>query len=278
MTASVPDAVSAPAGATAASRARPRALVTGASAGIGRVFADRLAARGHDLVVVGRDAGRLSALAGELGAKHGASVEVFPADLSRDDEITRLVRRVSAGPPLAVLVNNAGFGATGRLVEAPPEPQAAMLHLHTLAPMRVTQAALPAMVARGAGAVVNVSSVASFIFSAGNVNYCATKAYLTVFSEGLAAELAGTGVQVQALCPGFTHTEFHQRMGFNKRSIRGALWLSAEYVVDRSLASLDRGGPVVCVPGLRYKLLVAAIRLTPRWLLGRAVRLPPDVV
>ena len=274
MTAPIPAAVSTAAAAATQSRARPRALVTGASAGIGRVFADRLAARGHDLIVVGRDAGRLRAVAGELGASHGASVEVFPADLSRDDEVTRLVQRVSVGPPLAVLVNNAGFGAKGRLATTPPEPQVAMLHLHTLAPMRVTQAALPAMVARGAGAVINVSSTASFIFSAGNVNYCATKAYLTVFSEGLAAELAGTGVRVQALCPGFTHTEFHQRMGFDKRSIRGALWLSAEYVVDYSLASLDRsgGGPVVCIPGLRYKLLVAAIRLTPRWLLGRATR------
>ena len=274
MTAPIAAAVSTAAAAATQSRARPLALVTGASAGIGRVFADRLAARGHDLIVVGRDAGRLRAVAGELGASHGASVEVFPADLSRDDEVTRLVQRVSVGPPLAVLVNNAGFGAKGRLATTPPEPQVAMLHLHTLAPMRVTQAALPAMVARGAGAVINVSSTASFIFSAGNVNYCATKAYLTVFSEGLAAELAGTGVRVQALCPGFTHTEFHQRMGFDKRSIRGALWLSAEYVVDYSLASLDRsgGGPVVCIPGLRYKLLVAAIRLTPRWLLGRVTR------
>ena len=272
MTASIPAAVSTAAAAATQSRARPRALVTGASAGIGRVFADRLAARGHDLIVVGRDAERLGTLAGELGATHGASVEVFPADLSRDDEITRLVQRVSAAPPLAVLVNNAGFGTIGRLVAVPPEPQVAMLHLHTLAPMRVTRAALPAMVARGAGAVINVSSVASFLFSPGSVNYCATKAYLTVFSEGLAVELAGTGVRVQALCPGFTHTEFHQRMGSDKRSIRGALWLSADYVVDRSLASLDRGGPVVCIPGLRYKLLVAAIRLTPRWLLGRATR------
>ena len=274
MTAPIAAAVSTAAAAATQSRARPLALVTGASAGIGRVFADRLAARGHDLIVVGRDAGRLRAVAGELGASHGASVEVFPADLSRDDEVTRLVQRVSVGPPLAVLVNNAGFGAKGRLATTPPEPQVAMLHLHTLAPMRVTQAALPAMVARGAGAVINVSSTASFIFSAGNVNYCATKAYLPVFSEGLAAELAGTGVRVQALCPGFTHTEFHQRMGFDKRSIRGALWLSAEYVVDYSLASLDRsgGGPVVCIPGLRYKLLVAAIRLTPRWLLGRVTR------
>jgi len=249
------------------SSVRPLALVTGASAGIGRVFAERLAGRGHDLLIVGRDADRLGALARELAAKHGVAVEPFPADLSRDEEIGRLADRVSAGPPLAVLVNNAGFGTKGRLVETAPGSQAAMLHLHALAPMRVTQAALAGMVARRSGAIVNVSSVAAFLFSPGSVNYCATKAYLTVFSEGLAAELWDTGVRVQALCPGFTQTEFHQRMGVARRSIRGARWLSAEYVVDRSLASLDRGGPVVCVPGARYRILVAMLRLTPRPLL-----------
>jgi hypothetical protein len=251
---------------------RPLALVTGASAGIGRVFAERLAGRRHDLVVVGRDAGRLDALARELGVKHGIAVAVFPADLSRDDEIGRLADRVAAGPPLAVLVNNAGFGTKGRLAQTAPGPQAAMLHLHALAPMRVTQAALPAMVARRSGTIINVSSVAAFLFSPGSVNYCATKAYLNVFSEGLAAELRGTGVRVQVLCPGFTRTEFHDRMGVARHSIRGARWLSAEYVVDRSLASLDRGGPVVCVPGARYRLVVAGLKLTPRRLLEYLTR------
>jgi short-subunit dehydrogenase len=257
---------------SARSRQRPLALVTGASAGIGRAYADRLAGRGHDLVIVGRDAGRLDTLARELGTKHGVALEVFPADLSYDEEIDRLVDRVGAGPPLAVLVNNAGFGTKGRLVNTAPGPQAAMLHLHTLAPMRVTQAALPAMVARGSGAIVNVSSVAAFVFSPGSVNYCATKAYLNVFSEGLAAELRGTGVRVQALCPGFTQTEFHQRMGVAQRATYGARWLSAEFVVDRSLASLDRGGPVVCVPGARYRVAVAALRHVPRRLLEYLTR------
>lgn len=251
---------------------RPLALVTGASAGIGRVFAERLAGRGHDLVIVGRDAGRLGVLAGELGAKHRVGVEVFPADLSRDEEIDRLVDRVAAGPALAVLVNNAGFGTRGRLVNTAPGPQAAMLHLHALAPMRVTQAALPAMVARRSGAIINVSSIAAFVFSPGSVNYCASKAYLNVFSEGLAAELRGTGVRVQALCPGFTRTEFHERMGVARHSLPGARWLSAEFVVDRSLASLDRGGPVVCVPGARYRLAVAGLKLVPRRLLEYLTR------
>lgn len=248
---------------------RPLALVTGASAGLGRVFAERFAARGYDLLLVGRDAARLDAVSRELAERFGVGVEPFAADLSRDDEVTRLVERIAALPHLAVLVNNAGFGVRGMLATAPPEPQAAMLHLHTLAPMRLTRAALPGMIRRGSGAVINVSSVASFIYAAGNVNYCATKAYLTVFSEGLARELEGTGVTVQALCPGFTHTEFHQRMGFDKRDVPGWMWMDAKDVVDYSLACLDRGGPVICVPGARYRLIVALLRLVPRRWIGR---------
>ena len=143
-----------------------------------------------------------------------------------------------------------------------------MVRLHVLAPMRLTRAALPGPARAARGAVVNVSSVASFIFAAGSVNYCATKAYLTIFTEGLGAELAGTGVQVQALCPGFTRSEFHQRMGLDAGDIPGWMWLSATSVVKTSLAALDRARPVVCVPGIRYKLLVLLLRFTPRWLIA----------
>jgi short-subunit dehydrogenase len=135
--------------------------------------------------------------------------------------------------------------------------------------MRLTQAALPVLLRNRRGAIVNVSSVASFLFSANNVNYCATKAYLTVFSEGLASELAGTGVKVQALCPGFTRSEFHQRMNADVSQIPGWMWMSATKVVDASLAALQRGWPVVCVPGVRYKLMVLLLRIVPRWLIAR---------
>jgi len=143
-----------------------------------------------------------------------------------------------------------------------------MLHLHAIAPMRLTQAALPAMLAQRSGAVINVSSIASFIYAPGNVNYCATKAYLRVFTEGLSAELTGSGVRVQALCPGLTRTEFHQRMGMDAARWRHRPWLTADYVVDASLAAIDRGGPVVCIPSVRYRLIVALIRLIPRRWLG----------
>jgi len=247
---------------------RPLALITGATAGIGRAFAERLAARGLDLILVARDAGRLEETGRELRGRHSIDVEAFAADLSRDDEVSRLIVRMSETRGLAVLVNNAGFGSKGRLVEAAPGPQAAMLHLHAIAPMRLTQAALPAMLAQRSGAVINVSSIASFIYAPGNVNYCATKAYLRVFTEGLSAELTGSGVRVQALCPGLTRTEFHQRMGMDAARWRHRPWLTADYVVDASLAAIDRGGPVVCIPSVRYRLIVALIRLIPRRWLG----------
>jgi len=252
-----------------ATAARPVAIVTGASAGIGREFCEQLARRGYDLIAVARNADRLSALAAEIAARHGAAVEVFPADLVRDDDVSRLVARIAAEPRLALLVNNAGFGTLGTLAKTAPEPQEAMLRLHTLAPMRLSQAAARAFLPRHAGAIVNVSSVASFLFSAGNVNYCATKAYLTTFSEGLAAELRRSGIQVQALCPGFTRSEFHQRANMPVNDLPSAMWQSAEDVVRASLTTLDRRGPVICVPGLGYRLLVALVRLTPRSVLGR---------
>ena len=244
------------------------AVVTGATAGIGREFCEQLARRGHDLLLVARDQARLADTAAALATSHRIRAEAFPADLTRDDEVTRLAERLAATPDLALLVNNAGFGSRGRLAESDAGMQEAMVRLHTLAPMRLTRAALPVLLGAGRGAIVNVSSVASFVYSAGNVNYCATKAYLTTFTEGLAAELHGSGVQAQALCPGFTRTEFHARIGQPLERHPEFAWMRASSVVAYSLRCLDRGGPTVCIPGLGYRVLVGLIRLTPRALLG----------
>jgi uncharacterized protein len=243
-------------------------VVTGASAGIGKEFCLQLAAGGYDLLVVARDANRLEGLRRELEQRHGVTVDAFPADLTLDDDVTRLAGIVAGSPRLELLVNNAGFGTRGSLADASPSRQEAMLRLHTLAPMRLSQAAVPVLLKRGRGGIINVSSVASFIYSPGNVNYCATKAYLTNFSEGLAAELRGSGVRVQALCPGFTHSEFHARAEMDTGRMPRWMWMSTPPVVRASLRNLRRRGPVVCVPGLRYKLIVVALRHLPRRLIG----------
>jgi short-subunit dehydrogenase len=248
------------------------ALVTGATAGIGREFCEQLAGRGHDLLVVARDRTRLETTAAELAARHRISAEPLVADLAREDEVLRVADWArSAG--LALLINNAGFGTTERLAHADPERQADMIRLHALAPVRLALAALPGMLERRAGAIVNVSSVAGFAYSPGSVTYCATKAFLTVWSEGLAAELRGTGVRVQALCPGLTRTEFHQRMQDRSRRAPALTWLSAGEVVRASLRALDRGRPTVCIPSARYRLLTGLVRITPRPLLGRLAAL-----
>lgn len=242
------------------------ALVTGATAGIGKVFAQRLAVSGHDLILVARDVTRLGAFADELALQYGINAEALPADLSRDDGMRRVADRIAQEPRLAVLVNNAGFGTKGRLVNRPVAEQATMLELHVIAPMLLTRAALPGMTERRRGAIVIVSSVASYTHSMGNVNYCATKAWERVFCEGLALELEGTGVHIQALCPGFTHTEFHDRAGIDTGKLPGFLWLKAERVVDESLAQLAAKGPTVCIPSTRFKLIVLLLRYVPTWM------------
>jgi uncharacterized protein len=245
---------------------RPVALITGASSGIGKVFAQRLAARGHDVILVARDAERLAALAIQLTLQYGVDADILAADLARDAGMRSVAERIAQSDHLSVLVNNAGFGTKGKLVNRPVAEQATMLKLHMMAPMILTRAALPGMVARANGTIINVASVASFAYSAGTVNYSATKAYLRVFSQGLAIELAGSGVHVQALCPGFTHTEFHDRAAVKKSTIADYLWLDAGFVVDQSLAQAERRGATVCIPSLRYKVIVFGLRYLPDWL------------
>lgn len=246
---------------------RPLACVTGASAGLGRQFAQQLAARGHDLLLVARDGDRLAAFAEELTRTYGVEAGAHVADLTRDEPTRGLAERLSKESRLAVLVNNAGFGTKGKFAERPVAEQASMLELHVMATMLLTRAALPGMIERRHGIVINVASVASFTASRGNANYCATKAYQRVFSEGVAMELAGTGVHIQALCPGFTHTEFHDRMKIDKtKGIPSWAWLEADRVVRESLDSAFAGGPTVCIPGKRYQLTVFALRHMPLWI------------
>lgn len=238
------------------------ALVTGASAGLGREFAVQLAERGYDLVLVARDAARLQTLAADLEARFGTTAEVLPADLSRDDDTTRVVARIDAAP-IDLLVNNAGFGTRGSLARTDRAAQDAMIRVHVLAVQRLTQAAVQSMVPRGRGAIVNVSSTASFLTSPGNVNYCSTKAWQRVYSEGLSQEVTRRGVYVQALCPGFTHTEFHERGQMDKTRYPAWMWMDVRTVVAASLAALDRRAPVVVIPGAVYRLAAFLLRHLP---------------
>lgn len=241
----------------------PLALITGASAGIGKSFAEILAARGYNLILVARSTARIEALGRDLSARHGISAESWTADLASDAGREEIAARIEALPRLDLLVNNAGFATTGKLNKIPIEPQMEMLRLHVLAPMRLCRAALPRMIEHQSGGIINVSSVASFIYGPGNVNYSATKAYLTNFSHGLDTEVGGYGIRVQALCPGFTHTEIHTEMPHVKQQIPAWLWGSAEDVVETSLAQLAAAGPVICIPGWKNKLMRRLLAMMP---------------
>jgi len=259
---------------------RPLALVTGASSGIGATFARHLAAEGYDLVLVARRAERLRELAGELNARHGIHAEALPADLTRDDDVSQIASLLATSPDLALLVNNAGFGSRGYLFEVDPSAQADMHRLHVLATVRLTQAAVGGMVERDHGAIINVSSVAGFIQGPGNISYCATKTWMNSFTEGLAMELASlrSAVVVQALCPGYTYSEFHDVMGADRGEIPRSLWLHADFVVAESLKGL-RTRKLFVIPGWRYRALVRIMALMPRGLLqvaARRVRKPRD--
>jgi hypothetical protein len=247
---------------------RPLALVTGASAGIGAAYARRLAAQGYDLFLVARRVGRLQELAAELTSRYGVRAEPLPADLTQDADLKAVENCIASTEQLEFLLNNAGFGTSGRFYESPVEIQDAMHRLHVMATLRLSHAALRKMTARGKGAVVNVASVAAFVCRPGNTSYYSTKAWINCFTEGLYLELkqARSPVRVQALCPGYTLTEFHDVMGFDRSQVPANWWTPVEQVVDASLEGLKRGKLFV-VPGWRYKFIVALLRLLPRPLL-----------
>lgn len=241
------------------------ALITGATAGIGAAFARRLAADGHDLVLVARDTKRLREHATELHDRHGIEAEVLTADLATDEGIEAVAARLSEPKnPVDLLVNNAGFGNKGRYLDVPMADELRMLKVHCEAVLRLTSAAAEPMRARGRGGIVNVASVAAFVPRG---TYGASKAWVVQFTQGAARELAGTGVRLMVLCPGFVRTEFHDRAGMGTESIPGWMWLDADKLVATALADLGRGR-TVSIPDPRYKALMGVVKMTPRALLG----------
>lgn len=246
------------------------ALVTGASSGIGRAIAVRLAAEGSDLVLVARRGDLLETLAKELRASHGVDVEVLVADLTDPAQLATVEDRLrDPTSPVDLLVNNAGLGGQGRFAEIPLDWQDGQIRLNVLAPVRLTHVALEGMLSRGSGGILNVSSIAGTQPLPNVATYSATKAYLSSFSHSLHEEVRRSGVNVTVLLPGFTRTEFHEAARMSRSIVPGPAWMSADVVAAAGLRAVARGR-AQCVPGLGYRILSGVSRVTP-WSLSRRV-------
>ena len=248
------------------------ALITGSSSGIGLAYAKLLAREGFDLVLVARDLPRLNKLAKELNKAHKIKVQTIKADLTKPAQLVKVERRLANKVnPIAVLINNAGFGIKQSFIDSDLKREQELLDVLVTAPMRLTHAVLPNMIKQNNGVVVNVSSIASWI--AGGT-YSAAKSYLTVFSEYLHTELRGTNIKISALCPGFTRTEFHERGKMRMSGLPNFMWLTSDQVVAKSWRYVN-ANKVVCIPGWQYLILSTIARTAPRPLvrkLGMNVR------
>lgn len=246
------------------------ALITGPTAGIGRAFATGLVSRGMDVVLVSRDADRLHALAADLrlqSPRNDLQVEVLPADLADRNQLLAVADRLQDPTrPIEVLVNNAGFGLTSRFTKSDAEDEQRLLDVLVTAVMRLSHAAVPGMVERGHGLILNVSSVAGWITGS---TYSAAKSWVTVFTEGLAQDLAGTGVRAVAVCPGYVRTEFHDRAGMDVAAVPEWMWLDADDVVNKALRDAERGR-VISVTGTQYRVMATLLQHAPRPLIRRA--------
>ena len=240
---------------------KPIALITGATAGIGASFAELLAKKGHDLVIVARDLERLNQNASKWRENYGVEVEVLVADLSRDEDIRRIELRLqNTSRPIEVLINNAGFGIKKSFLVSEISDEIALLDVLVTAPMRLMHAILPIMKARNSGVIINVSSIAGWI--AGGT-YSAAKSYLTVLTESLHTELLGSNVKLLSLAPGYTRTEFHQRGNMKMAGLPNWLWLTSERVVEDAWNSAQ-AGKVLCIPGRQYQVIANLARYAPR--------------
>jgi len=240
------------------------ALVTGASSGIGASCARLLAAAGTELVLVARRPDRLTAVATRLSAEHKVNVEVLAADLTEPQARAPVEARLAdQARPVELLVNNAGFGTPGPFAQQPVRSAENQIQLNVVALTRLAHAALPGMLERGHGGILNVSSMAGFLLAPGSATYSATKAFVTSFSESLHAEVRQRGVHVTALCPGFTRTGFHAANGVDVRDIPKFAWLDSDDVARAGLAAVAAGRSL-SIPGAQYKTIAQLNRIAPR--------------
>jgi short-subunit dehydrogenase len=225
------------------------ALITGASTGIGAVYADRLARRGYDLILVARDGAKLDALAAQLQAATGRKVSTLKADLTASAGLRAVEQRLQEDASIEMLVNNAGLGATAKLVDSDPQALDDMINLNVLALTRLTRAIAPAMVARGKGTIINIASIVAVAPELLNGVYGATKAYVLALTQSMQHELGDKGIRVQAVLPGAIGTPFWDRAGLPVEHLPSAIVMTPENLVDAALAGLDLG-EVVTLPSL----------------------------
>jgi short-subunit dehydrogenase len=247
------------------------ALITGATSGIGASFARYYAGKGYDLILTGRRKNILTALADEVSKKYNAKTEIIFAELSKPKFVDAIVKKIKAVRNIEVLVNNAGYGSSVNFDQDTIESQLRMMAVHNEAPVRLSHAVLSQMMKNKKGFIINVSSVASFIPTPQDILYGTTKAFLNNFSESLAVLVKPHGIKVQALCPGFTRTDFHEKLGWERKKLenRGLLkWMSADQVVKSSVRCIRKNKPL-CVPGFTNKILYFIIKLMPVNLLCR---------
>ncbi|HTK14377.1 MAG TPA: SDR family oxidoreductase [Xanthobacteraceae bacterium] len=244
------------------------ALITGASSGIGAIYADRLAKRGYDLILVARNENRLTALAKRLTGETGRSVQTIAVDLNDKAGLARVATRLSTDANITMLVNNAGFGAAAPLLNADVEKMDEMIRLNVNALTRLTYAAAPGLVARGGGTIVNISSIVAVAPEMLNGVYGGSKAFVLAFSLSLHHELADKGIRVQAVLPGATATEFWDIAGVPVSNLPAAMVMTADDMVDASLAGLDQG-EIVTIPSLPDKAEWDSFEVARKAMAGR---------
>jgi short-subunit dehydrogenase len=253
-------------------RHRGLACITGATSGIGEAFARRFASDGYNLVITGRRREKIQTLAKEISDKYGINVDVEIAELSDSTTLQTLANKLGEIKNLEILVNNAGFSVKEFFHGENFSIQEKMLKVHCLATMKLTHSVLSNMIANRRGAIINVSSLSAFSPFLTNAIYAATKRFVLMFSESLHLELKKTGVKVQALCPGITRTDFHERMGYDRKKVykkKGLMKaMSAEEVVDISLKCLKKDR-VVCIPGFHNRFITVLLKILPRSLTYR---------
>ncbi|WP_095152902.1 SDR family oxidoreductase [Pseudomonas sp. Irchel s3b5] len=225
------------------------ALVTGASSGIGAIYAERLAARGFDLLLVARDQDRLEAAAGKLRVEHGVQVEVLRADLTQSEDVLKLEQRLRSDSSISLLLNNAGVAADGLLANADLDQMERLIQLNVTTVTRLASAAAASFAKAGRGTIINIASVVALFPERFNAIYSASKAYVLSLTQSLNAELDGTGVRVQAVLPGVTRTEIWERSGIDASQIPAEMVMDAGEMVDAALSGLDQG-ELVTIPSL----------------------------